>query len=95
MNKKDLVDVIYYKLGTKHTKKDIKTILEASLEGISKGMLIDDRVELRGFGVFVRKYIASRRGINPATGKTEKFPGSHKCRFYQGESLKKQMAVKQ
>ena len=94
MNKKDLVDIIYYKLEKKHTKKDIKTILETSLESISFGMKLDDRVELRGFGVFTRKYVASRKGINPSTGKIEEFPGSYKCKFYQGETLKKQMAAK-
>ena len=48
--------------------RDIENIVNAVLGEITAALARDDRVELRGFGVFWVKHRSARAGRNPRTG---------------------------
>jgi integration host factor subunit beta len=47
---------------------DVEKIVNATLDAITAAMARGDRVELRGFGVFLARNRAARTGRNPRTG---------------------------
>jgi integration host factor subunit beta len=49
-------------------QRDVENIVNAILGEITNAMARDDRVELRGFGVFLVKHRPARNGRNPRTG---------------------------
>mgnify|MGYP001410125665 CR=1 FL=1 len=50
------------------TINDSEKIVAAIVEVISKSLILDERVELRGFGVFFSKSRKKRIARNPKTG---------------------------
>ena len=51
------------------SKSDIRNAVDAILESITEAVALDERVELRGFGTFTKKFIRPRKFINPNTKK--------------------------
>jgi len=51
------------------TKLQISEAVDAILESIIESVALDDKVEIRGFGTFSKKFIRPRRFINPKTKK--------------------------
>ena len=51
------------------TKLQVSEALDAILESIIESVALDDKVEIRGFGTFSKKYIRPRKFINPKTKK--------------------------
>ena len=49
------------------TKKQIKLAIDSIIESIVDAVAFDEKVELRGFGTFSKKYIRPRRFVNPKT----------------------------
>jgi integration host factor subunit beta len=49
------------------TKKQIKLAIDSIIESIVDAVAFDEKVELRGFGTFSKKYIRPRKFINPKT----------------------------
>ena len=49
------------------TKKQIKSTIDSIIESIVDSVAFDEKVELRGFGTFSKKYIRPRKFINPKT----------------------------
>ena len=49
------------------TKKQIKLAIDSIIESIVDAVAFDEKVELRGFGTFSKKYIRPRKFINPRT----------------------------
>jgi integration host factor subunit beta len=49
------------------TKKQIKLAIDSMIESIVDAVAFDEKVELRGFGTFSKKYIRPRKFINPKT----------------------------
>ena len=49
------------------TKKQIRSTIDSILESIVDSVAFDEKVELRGFGTFSKKYIRPRKFINPKT----------------------------
>ena len=49
-------------------QRDIENIVNAVLREITAALARGDRVELRGFGVFLVKHRSARAGRNPRTG---------------------------
>ena len=49
------------------SKSDIRNAVDAILESITEAVALDERVELRGFGTFSKKFIRPRKFINPKT----------------------------
>lgn len=88
MNKSDLVNKISQKLGTKFTKVDISTVLDATVDSIIDGVKEDGNVQLVGFGSFVAKKRSARMGHHPKTGKPLKIAESTSVGFKVGKSFK-------
>lgn len=66
MTKADIVEKIYEKVG--FSKKDSAELVELVFD-IMKGTLEEgDKIKIAGFGNFVVKCKADRRGRNPQTG---------------------------
>ena len=51
------------------SKNDISEALDIILDSIIDAVALDDKVEIRGFGTFSKKYIRPRKFINPKTKK--------------------------
>ena len=51
------------------SKSEISKAVEAILESIVEAVALDEKVEIRGFGTFSKKFIRPRKFINPKTKK--------------------------
>ena len=49
------------------TKSQISLAIDSILESIVDAVALDNKVEIRGFGTFSKKYIRPRKFINPRT----------------------------
>jgi len=86
MSKQELVEFIADKAGL--TKADATRALDATIEGITKGLKDSKKVTLVGFGTFSAKVRAAREGINPLTKETIKIPAKTVASFKAGSKLK-------
>ena len=50
-------------------KSDISNAIDAILDSITEAVALDEKVEIRGFGTFSKKFIRPRKFINPNTKK--------------------------
>ena len=50
-------------------KSDISNAIDAILDSITEAIALDEKVEIRGFGTFSKKFIRPRKFINPNTKK--------------------------
>ena len=50
-------------------KSDITKSIDIILDSIIEAVALDEKVEIRGFGTFSKKYIRPRKFINPNTKK--------------------------
>ena len=50
-------------------KSDISDAIDAILDSIIEAVALDEKVEIRGFGTFSKKFIRPRKFINPNTKK--------------------------
>ena len=50
-------------------KSDISDAIDAILDSITEAVALDEKVEIRGFGTFSKKFIRPRKFINPKTKK--------------------------
>ena len=49
------------------SKSEISEAIDLILESITESVAMDDKVEIRGFGTFSKKFIRPRKFINPKT----------------------------
>ena len=49
------------------SKTEISDAINTILESIIEAVALDEKVEIRGFGTFSKKYIRPRKFINPKT----------------------------
>ena len=49
------------------TKQEISQAIDIILDSIIDSVALDDKVEIRGFGTFSKKYIRPRKFVNPKT----------------------------
>ena len=66
MTKLDIIDSIREKVG--FTKADTAKIVESVFDIIKETLQREDKVVISGFGSFVARRKATRRGRNPKTG---------------------------
>jgi integration host factor subunit alpha len=66
MTKADLVEKVYLKTG--FSKKESADIVETVFELMKTTLEQGEKIKLAGFGNFVVKQKATRRGRNPQTG---------------------------
>ena len=51
------------------TKVQISNAIDSMLDSITEAVALDNKVEIRGFGTFSKKFIRPRKFINPKTKK--------------------------
>ena len=66
MTKADIVEKIYEKVG--FSKKESAELVETVFDIIKSTLENNDKIKIAGFGNFVVKSKADRRGRNPQTG---------------------------
>ena len=85
MIKVDLVNQIVVRTGVSKTKAEqaVDTIFASMKNALKR----DDRIELRGFGVFSVKPRKTGIGRNPRTGSEVSIPPGKAVRFKPGKDL--------
>lgn len=87
ITKTELVDLVYEKTGI--IRKDIKTVVDLTLEGIRGALSGGMAIELRGFGTFeVRRRKGRSRARNPKTGENVSVTSHGIAAFRPGRELK-------
>ena len=68
-------------------KSQISAAIDSILESIVDAVALDDRVEIRGFGTFSKKFIRPRKFINPRTKKVSYLGETATMHFKPSKSL--------
>ncbi|MDC3164519.1 integration host factor subunit beta [Gammaproteobacteria bacterium] len=71
------------------SKSDITDAINIILESITEAVALDEKVEIRGFGTFSKKYIRPRKFINPKTKKISYLGETATMHFKPSKSLSK------
>jgi integration host factor subunit beta len=69
------------------SKSQISLAIDSILESIVDAVALDDRVEIRGFGTFSKKYIRPRKFINPRTKEVSYLGETATIHFKPSKSL--------
>ena len=69
------------------TKKQIKLAIDSITESIVDAVAFDEKVELRGFGTFSKKYIRPRKFVNPRTKEVSYLGETATMHFKPSKSL--------
>ena len=69
------------------TKKQIKLAIDSIIESIVDAVAFDEKVELRGFGTFSKKYIRPRKFVNPKTKEVSYLGETATLHFKPSKSL--------
>lgn len=85
MIKLDIVNTVAEKTGVAKIKAE--TAVEALFEAMKSALQRGERIELRGFGVFVVKPRKRGVGRNPRTGEVTDIPPGMTIRFKPGKEL--------
>ena len=87
MTRSELVDRLHFR-APKLTHEDAKFVVDVILEAITRSVVADDRVEIRGFGSFSLSYRQPRLGRNPKSGATVQVPGKYVPYFKAGKEMR-------
>ena len=71
------------------SKSQITSAVDSILESIVDAVALDDKVEIRGFGTFSKKYIRPRKFVNPKTKKISYLGETATMHFKPSKSLVK------
>tara|TARA_B100000401_G_scaffold253358_1_gene172110 strand:- start:50 stop:340 length:291 start_codon:yes stop_codon:yes gene_type:complete len=69
------------------TKLEIKEAINIILESIIEAVALDEKVEIRGFGTFSKKFIRPRKFINPKTKEVSYLGETATMHFKPSKSL--------
>lgn len=86
VSKADLVDKVADE--TQMKKKDVKTVIDAMIDSVSKHLNGGDKVQLTGFGTFEVRERKARTGVKPGTTEKIEIPASKYPAFKPGKALK-------
>lgn len=87
MTKADLVAQVSKKAGL--TSKAAKDVVNVMFGSISDAMKRGEKVVVTGFGTFMVRKRAARKGRNPQTGAVIQIPSTKTPGFTAGKSLKR------
>jgi len=87
MLKRELVNEVAAQLD-EYYKQDVAQAVDVILADISKALIEDRRVEIRGFGSFSVRTRKPRTTKNPKTGKMMNIPERKTLHFTMSKSLK-------
>ncbi len=86
MIKQGIISRVASKLGITKVKSEVA--VEAFLSALKGAMKRGERIELRGFGVFMVKPRKSGIGRNPRTGEEVPIPPGKTVRFKPGKEIR-------
>lgn len=89
MTKKDIVLKITDMTGIKQV--DVKKIVQKTFDVIIEALVLNEKVELRNFGVFKIKERKARFGRNPRTGESVPVPPRKVVVFKPGLEMKQKI----
>ncbi len=69
------------------SKTEISDAINTILESIIEAVALDEKVEIRGFGTFSKKFIRPRKFINPKTKKISYLGETATMHFKPSKSL--------
>ena len=69
------------------TKAQISKSIDVIIDSIVEAVSYDEKVEIRGFGTFSKKYIRPRRFVNPKTKKVSYLGETATMHFKPSKSL--------
>lgn len=87
MVKLDVINETVSRTGL--SKYAAEAAVDALFEAMKSALRRGERIELRGFGVFVIKRRKTGIGRNPRTGVATKIPSGRTIRFKPGKDLRK------
>ena len=87
MTRSELVDRLHFRVPTL-THDDAKSVVDFILEAITRSVVADSRVEIRGFGSFSLSYRQPRVGRNPKSGEKVQVPGKYVPYFKAGKEMR-------
>ena len=68
-------------------KSQISSAIDSILESIVDAVALDEKVEIRGFGTFSKKYIRPRKFVNPRTKEVSYLGETATMHFKPSKSL--------
>ena len=83
------IELILKKEFPNISKSNISEAINIILESITEAVALDEKVEIRGFGTFSKKYIRPRKFINPKTKKVSYLGETSTMHFKPSKSLVK------
>ncbi|MDK9716114.1 MAG: integration host factor subunit beta [Sulfuritalea sp.] len=87
MTRSELVDRLHSRAPTL-THEDAKSVVDVILEAVTRSVVVDSRVEIRGFGSFSLSYRQPRVGRNPKSGEKVQVPGKYVPYFKAGKEMR-------
>ena len=72
------------------TKPEIAEAIDIILDSITEAVALDEKIEIRGFGTFSKKYIRPRKFTNPKTKEISYLGETAIMHFKPSKSLLKQ-----
>ena len=87
MTRSELVARLHFRVPTL-THDDAKSVVDLILEAITRSLVADSRVEIRGFGSFSLSYRQPRIGRNPRSGEKVQVPGKCVLYFKAGKGMR-------
>lgn len=92
MTKKDLVKRVSDKTGMK--QKQVKFIVESTINEIKDSVANNEKVSFVGFGTFKPQDRAEKKGTDPSNGKAMVIPRTIVPAFKPGQAFKKMVKDK-
>ena len=81
------IELILKKEFPNISKFHISEAVDIILESITEAVALDEKVEIRGFGTFSKKYIRPRKFTNPKTKKVSYLGETSTMHFKPSKSL--------
>lgn len=91
VTKKELIDQIAERTQAKRVL--VKRIIQSFLDGITKELCKDNRLELRDFGVFETRKRVARTAQNPKTLERVNVPAKRTVKFKMGRLMRENLGV--
>ena len=91
MNKSDLIEALARSSKLKLTQKKSELVINLIFDEMTKALVTNEKIEIRGFGSFNIKEYKPYLGRNPKTGETIEVKEKRLPFFKVGRELKKRV----
>ena len=85
---KDILSVVYNKKKLGISESNTLLRIDHLIKEMTTQVALDSKIEIRGFGGFVKKHRKARQGINPKTSERTQVEEKYVPFFKPGKSLK-------